>query len=111
MSRSLAERQAYAIARAREERRVELAPLRQEVANAIAVLGWRRAGPVVRAVMAPVPVSGLHGGWWSVVGKRNGARLLEALAGVSEPPRQRRFAFEPLVTHPIRTLECQEATR
>jgi len=72
VSRTHAERRAFAIAQARERMRVELAPLRAEVAAAIAGVRWRRAKPVVVAVLAPVPVRGRNGAWWERVGVRAG---------------------------------------
>lgn len=97
-------RQRYAIARAREARREALAPIRSEVADAIALVGWRRAKPVVVAVMAPVSVSGRHGAWWERVGVRSGARIL---AGLDAIPRQGRLSLGP-ASHPPRSLDTEE---
>jgi hypothetical protein len=79
-TRSLAQRRA--IAYARERRESELAPLRVQVARAVAEVGWTRARPVVAEVMAPVPVHGPHGRWGRRIGKRNGRRLLAALSAL-----------------------------
>lgn len=73
----------YAIARSAERRDRELAPLRAEVARAVAEVGWSRARPVVEATFGPrVRVSGPRGAWRSRVGKRAGARLLAGLRGM-----------------------------
>lgn len=82
--------QERAIACARARRAVELAPLRADVAAAVDHVGWHGARPVVEAVLG-VRASGRHGGWWSKVGKRSGARLLAALAEVEPEPRQLRL--------------------
>jgi len=82
-ARTAEDRRVHAIAVATQKRREELAPLRLEVAEAIDVVGWRRAKPVIKGVLGTVPVTGLHGGWWSKVGKRSGAAILEGLAGLS----------------------------
>jgi hypothetical protein len=84
------ERRRYAIVKTRERRDRELAPLRAEVARAVAEVGWTRARPVVEATMAPVRVSGPRGVWRSRVGKRIGARILSALAAL---PVQERFTL------------------
>lgn len=73
------ERRQRAIARSRERREHELAPLRSEVDRAVAEVGWRQARPIVEAVMAPVRVTGPRGVWRSRVGKRTGARILAGL--------------------------------
>jgi len=74
-----AEVQRRAIARSRERRRAELAPLRQQVARAVAEVGWARAKPVVVAAMGPVKVAGPRGVWAERMGKRAGARILAEL--------------------------------
>jgi hypothetical protein len=89
--RTLAERRAVAIARARERRDRELVPLRAEVAEAIAAVGWRRARPVVASVLGPRwHVGGPRGTWWEHVGKRSGARILARLRAL---PVQGRLPF------------------
>ena len=72
-------RQEHAIALSRQERAVELQPLRTAIDDAIVTLGWRRARPICEAVLG-VRCQGQRGGWWSKVGKRNGQELLEHLA-------------------------------
>jgi hypothetical protein len=72
-------RQEHAIALSRQERAVELQPLRTAIDDAIVALGWRRARPVCEAVLG-VRCQGQRGGWWGKVGKRNGLVLLEHLA-------------------------------
>jgi hypothetical protein len=86
----------YAIAKTKERRDAELAPLRAEVAAAIAEVGWTRARPVVETVLGPgVRVSGpsSRAAWWHKVGKRSGARILAELAAL---PVQQRFALSLL---------------
>ena len=87
-------RQRAAIARGRERRRVELLPLRTEVAEAIEAVGWRRARPVVESVLGTVPVTGPHGAWWGKVGKRAGAAILAGLAALPAQPRQGALPLE-----------------
>ena len=72
-------RQEHAIALSRQERAVELQPLRTAIDDAIVTLGWRRARPICEAVLG-VRCQGQRGGWWAKVGKRNGPVLLERLA-------------------------------
>ncbi|MHB1781826.1 MAG: hypothetical protein ACYCTE_03880 [Acidimicrobiales bacterium] len=84
-------RRSRAITRAREARRVELAPIRSEVADAISAVGWRRARPVIAAALDPVPVSGPHGAWWSKVGKRSARVILAGLSALPAEPVQGRL--------------------
>lgn len=98
-------RQRAAIARGRERRRVELLPLRTEVAEAIAAIGWRRARPVVESVLGTVPVTGPHGAWWGKVGKRAGAAILAGLAALPVEPHQDRLPLAASSRHPD-TLEA-----
>jgi hypothetical protein len=75
MIRTSEERQSYAIARARQRRRVELGPVREEIAGLIDDMGWRRARPIIHAALGrPVQRPGL----WRL-GKRETARVLDAL--------------------------------
>ena len=97
-------RRRYAVARAGEVRREALAPIRSEVAAAIAEVGWRKAKPVVVAVMAPVGVTGRHGTWWHYVTKRRATRLL---AGLHAIPRQGRL-FGERTLQPPRSLDTEE---
>jgi hypothetical protein len=83
-------RRQRAIARSRERRAADLAPLRAEVDRLVSEVGWERARPIVEAVMAPVRVSGPRGVWRSRVGKRTGRRILAELAAL---PVQERFAL------------------
>jgi hypothetical protein len=97
-----AERQAFARARARERRAIELAPLRSEIAHAIEEVGWRRAKPVVATVLAPRwHVGGPKGQWWEHVGKRSGARIL---AGLKSLPVQSHFDLSTTASQPKRIL-------
>ena len=96
------ERQRYAIGKARERRVGELAPIRAEVDRLIAEVVWRQARPVVEAVMAPVRVTGPRGAWRSRVGKRAGAKIIAALAGL---PAQGRLDF---AVHPRPTVTPKE---
>jgi hypothetical protein len=83
VTRTLAERRRVAIARARARREQELAPLRAEVARAVAAVGWRRAKPVIAQVLGPRwHVGGPRGPWWDHVGRRSGARILAELAAL-----------------------------
>ena len=68
------ERRRYAIARSRQRRATELAPLVAEVDRLVSEVGWRQARPAVAAVMAPIRISGPRGAWRRRVGKRTGAR-------------------------------------
>jgi hypothetical protein len=73
--RTLKERRNYAIARAMQQRRAELRPAREEIAELIDQIGWRRARPLVRAALGrPVQRAGL----WRL-GKRDTHRVLIAL--------------------------------
>ena len=90
-ARTLLERRSYAIARSRERRADELAPLVAEGDRAVAEVGWHRARPVVEAAMAPVRVTGPRGAWRHRVGKRTGGRIV---AGLAQLPAQGRL---PLV--------------
>ena len=93
------ERRSYAIARSAEHRDHELAPLRAEVARAIAEVGWSRARPVVEAVLGPmVRVTGPRGAWRHRVGKRAGARIV---AGLGALPVQGRL---DIAAHPRPTV-------
>lgn len=80
---SLVTRQEHAIAQARAERREELFPLRAEINEAIDRIGWRQAKPLVEAVLRKtypdIHLSSQRGGWWGLVGKRNGPKLVAAL--------------------------------
>lgn len=77
------ERRRRVIAHARDRRTAELAPLRAEVARAVAEVGWTRARPVVEAALGPgIHVSGPRGAWRGRVGKRAGARILAGLAAL-----------------------------
>jgi len=99
-----AERRTYAIARTKERRASELAPLLAEVDRAVAEIGWPRARLVVVEVMAPVRVSGPRGAWRRRMGKRTGGRILAALSAL---PAQQRLAIEP----PARTLTVMSRER
>ena len=81
-ARTLLARRSYAIARSRERRADELAPLVAEVDRPVAEVGWRRARPVVEAAMAPVRVTGPRGAWRHRVGKRCGGRIVAGLAAL-----------------------------
>jgi hypothetical protein len=66
---------AYAISRAVERRRRELAPARLEISQRADALGWRRAKPIVHAAVGrPVHRRGL----WSL-SKKDTLRVLTAL--------------------------------
>lgn len=97
------DRQRYAIARSRERRTAELAPVLVEVDRLVADIGWCRARPVVEAVMAPVSVSGPRGVWRRRIGKRTGRRLVEALAML---PAQRRLPLAP-ASRPRRSVHTE----
>ncbi len=87
------ERRRYAIVKGAEHREHDLAPLRAEVARAVAEVGWARARPVVEAVLGPmVRVTGPRGAWRHRVGKRAGARIV---AGLGALPVQGRLALRP----------------
>jgi hypothetical protein len=93
VTRTLAERQRLAIARARARRDRDLAPLRAEVAATIAAVGWTRAKPVIAQVIGPRwHVGGPRGPWWEHVGQRSGARIL---AGLRALPVQGRLDLRP----------------
>lgn len=70
--------QREAIARAQAARERELAPLRQQVATAIASAGWRRARPAVEGALG-VPVPTRRRIPWARIGKRAAAAILGAL--------------------------------
>ena len=90
-ARTLLERRSYAIARSRERRATDLAPLRAEIDRLVAEAGWGRARPIVEAVLGPhVRVSGPRGAWRHRVGKRAGARIVAGLAAL---PVQGRLAL------------------
>ena len=93
------ERRSYAIARSRDRRAAELAPLLAEVDRLVSEVGWSRARPVVEAAMAPVRVTGPRGVWRSRVGKRAGARIVAALSVL---PVQERLALD--VSQPTRRV-------
>lgn len=86
------ERRAHAIAKSRERRDRELAPLRAEVDRLVEEVGWRQARPVVEAVMAPLRVTGPRGAWRHRMGERAGIRLL---AGLRALPAQGRLTLRP----------------
>lgn len=94
------ERQQYAIARGRERRAVELAPLVAEVDRLVVEVGWHQARPLVEDVMAPVRVTGPRGRWRQRIGKRTGTRLVAALAAL---PAQQRLPLVP-VSRPTRNV-------
>ena len=94
------ERQRYAIARSRERRDTELAPLLAEVDRLVDEVGWRQARPVVAAVMAPVRVTGPRGVWRHRVGRRAGARLVDGLGAL---PAQGCLPLH--ASQPCRTVE------
>ena len=83
-------KQEHAIAWSRQERAVELQPLRTAIDDAIVALGWRRARPICEAVLG-VRCQGQRGGWWGKVGKRNGPELLERLVTASWEGQQKLF--------------------
>ncbi len=90
------ERRRRAIARSRERRAVELAPLRSEVARLVAEVGWSRARPVVREVLGPlVKVTGPRGAWRHRVGKRAGARIVAALFALPVQERLPLYVLQP----------------
>jgi hypothetical protein len=93
MTRTALERRAYAIARARERRSRELAPLRAEIDRLVQEVGWHQARPIVEAVMAPCQLSGPRGAWRARIGKRTGAALVAALGAL---PVQGRLALGPI---------------
>jgi hypothetical protein len=80
-------RQRTRVLEAMATRRDELAPLLEEIDAHIAEIGWRRAREVITETIYPselgasdLPVIAKHGPWRYRVGKRNGKRILEALA-------------------------------
>ena len=85
-----AERRAYAITRARAERRAIRAALVVEIDRAVAAVGWHQARPIVAAVLPGAPLSSPRGRWRGLLGKRRAARLLAALATL---PAQGRLAL------------------
>jgi hypothetical protein len=113
---SAEECRSYAISKARDRRRVELTPLREEIDNAITRIGWRRARPIVEQVMG-FPISRQRGAWWSKVGKRNGQKLLVALAKPQRRSRQDRPASSMMDRRRARLLtsllpsNCKLSTR
>jgi len=75
------QRRTYAIARAMERTRAELAPVRREISERIDEVGWRKARIVVRRTLGrPIDRQGL----W-LLGKRETNALLAALRSM---PRQ-----------------------
>jgi hypothetical protein len=76
----------FAIMRSRQERAIELLPLRTQIDDAIEALGWRRAKPIVCEVLG-LHITAQRGEWWAKVGKRNGAELLTALRAEKDRPR------------------------
>ena len=92
MNRSLAERQRFAIHRAKERSAVERAALVAQVDAAVAAVGWHRARPQVAAVLPGVPLSGPRGRWRRLLRKASGRRLLAELAAL---PVQGRLALRP----------------
>lgn len=94
------QRQRYAIARSRERRAAEMAPLLAKVDRLIGEAGWRQAAAVVEVVMAPVRVTGPRGVWRRRVGKRTGTRLLAALSAL---PAQQRLPLVQ-VSRPTRNV-------
>ena len=103
-----AQRRYSAIVKSRAVRAEQLAPLRAEIAAALAEVGWARAKPVVAAALAPRwHVGGARGPWWDHVGVRSGRRIL---TGLQAMPRQQRLALGA-VTHPPRTIAPEEASR
>ena len=94
------ERRRRAIARSRDRRAAELAPLLAEVDRLVAEVGWSRARPVVREVLGPhVLVSRPTGRWRAKVGKRAGARIVAALTTL---PVQERLPLD--VSQPSRRV-------
>jgi hypothetical protein len=93
MTRPPAERQAFAIARAKERSAAEHAALVAEVDAAVATVGWRLARPVVAAVLPGVVLCGPRGRWRRSLRKRSGRRLLAGLAAL---PIQGRLALAPV---------------
>lgn len=72
------------IARSTVERRDDLLPLRRDIDTLISQLGWKTARPIVETYIGVPAGPSQRGAWWSRVGKRNGAHLLEALRGAVE---------------------------
>ncbi len=89
-NRTASERRAYAIARARAERRATRAHIVAEVDRAVAAVGWRQARPVVAVMLPGAPISGPRGRWRGRLRKRNAAKLLDGLAAL---PAQSRLAL------------------
>ena len=86
------ERRSYAIARSRERRTAELAPLLAEIDRLVSEVGWSRARPIVREVLGShVLVSRPAGRWRAKVGKRAGARIVAALTAL---PVQERLVLD-----------------
>lgn len=82
------DRRHHAIAKARERRAAELAPVLAEIDRAVRSVGWAAARPVVVNAMSPVRVTAPRGVWRQRIGKRAGRRILAGLAGL---PVQQRF--------------------
>jgi hypothetical protein len=93
MSRSLAERQAFAVARAKERSAAERAALVAEVDAMVAAVGWRQARPVVADVLPVAVIWGPRGRWRRSLRKRTGRRLLAELAAL---PTQGRLRLVPV---------------
>ena len=94
------ERRSYAIARSRERRAAELAPLLAGIDRLVSEVGWSRARPVVREVLGPhVLVSRPAGRWRAKVGKRAGARIVAAVTAL---PVQERLVLD--VSQPSRRV-------
>ena len=117
MTLTYEDRRHYAIVQARARRAKQLAPLRAEVAAAIAEVGWSRAKPVVTKALGPRwHVGGARGPWIEHVGTRAGTRIL---AGLRALPVQGRLGLVTSVeirSRPDRTgdgLPCpmRQATR
>lgn len=64
------------------------------MADAIKVVGWSKARPVIEGALGTVPVKGSHGAWWGQVGKRAGARILAGLAAIPVEPHQERLPLK-----------------
>ena len=82
------------MARSAMRRQAELRPIRVEVADEIDHIGWPKARLVIEEVLG-VRTGGLHGGWWSRVGKRNGPVLVQALEDAAVPKGQLRLFRDP----------------
>ena len=102
-----AERRAYAIARARAERRAIRAALVAEVDLVVAAVGWHQARLIVAAMFPGAPLSSPRGRWRGLLGKRIAERLLAALATL---PAQGRLALG-WPSQPPSTVTTREVTR